>query len=115
MTDAKYLIVNADDFGRSRSVNRGIMSAYEYGIVTSASLMVRWPAANEATAYARRHQSLSVGLHFDFGEWCYRNGGQMAEQLDYVPMPESVVKMVEQAWQQIKGPDGKAVWTGRSS
>jgi hypothetical protein len=32
-----------------------------------------------------------------------------------VPMPESVVRMVEQAWQQIKGPDGKPVWTGRSS
>ena len=51
----------------------------------------------------------------NFFDWCYRNGGQMAEQLDYVPMPESVVKMVEQAWQQIKGPDGKPVWTGRSS
>src|SRR5437879_4472175 len=48
MTEARYLIVNADDFGRSPGVNRGIMSAYEHGIVTSASLMVRWPAAAEA-------------------------------------------------------------------
>src|SRR5262245_23417527 len=48
-------------------------------------------------------------------DWAYRNGDQMAEQLDYLPMPDSVVKMVEQAWQQIKGPDGKPVWTGRSS
>jgi hypothetical protein len=30
-------------------------------------------------------------------------------------MPQNVVKLVEQSWQQIKGPDGKAVWTGRSS
>jgi phosphate transport system substrate-binding protein len=51
----------------------------------------------------------------NFFDWCYRNGGKMAEELDYVPMPESVVKMVEQSWQQIKAPDGKPVWTGRAS
>jgi phosphate transport system substrate-binding protein len=51
----------------------------------------------------------------NFFDWCYRNGGKMAEELDYVPMPESVVKMVEHSWQQIKGPDGKPVWTPRSS
>jgi phosphate transport system substrate-binding protein len=50
-----------------------------------------------------------------FFDWSYRNGSQMAEQLDYVPMPESVVKLVEQSWQQIKGPDGRPVWTGRPS
>ena len=65
----RYLIVNADDFGQSRGINRGITEAHEQGIVTSASLMVRWPAAPEAAAYARSHGSLSLGLHFDFGEW----------------------------------------------
>jgi predicted glycoside hydrolase/deacetylase ChbG (UPF0249 family) len=34
--------------------------------------MVRWPAAGEAAGYARRHPELSVGLHFDLGEWAYR-------------------------------------------
>jgi chitin disaccharide deacetylase len=42
-----YLIVNADDFGQSRGVNRGIIEAHERGIVTSTSLMVRWPAVAE--------------------------------------------------------------------
>ena len=42
-------------------------------MVTSATLMVRWPAAVEAAAYARRG-SLSVGLHLDLGEWVYRDG-----------------------------------------
>ncbi len=73
MTDARYLIVNADDFGRSPGVNRGIMSAYEHGIVTSASLMVRWPAAAAAAQYARMHPNMSVGLHLDLGEWVYGN------------------------------------------
>ena len=68
----KYLIVNADDFGQSPGVNRGIMQAHEHGIVTSASLMTRWLAAGEAALYAKKHTSLSVGLHLDFGEWIYR-------------------------------------------
>jgi phosphate transport system substrate-binding protein len=51
----------------------------------------------------------------NFFDWAYHNGGKLAEDLDYVPMPDSVVKMVEQSWQQIKGPDGKPVWTGRPS
>ncbi|MGA2658858.1 MAG: ChbG/HpnK family deacetylase, partial [Verrucomicrobiota bacterium] len=53
------LIVNADDFGLDPGVNRGIIKSHEYGIVTSASLMVRWPAAAEAAAYAREHPELS--------------------------------------------------------
>ena len=73
MTD-RYLIVNADDFGQSAGINRGIIEAHERGIVTSASLLVRWPAAPEAAAYARTHSTLSLGLHFDLGEWHFRNG-----------------------------------------
>jgi chitin disaccharide deacetylase len=69
---ARTLIVNADDLGRSAGVNRGIATAHEQGIVTSASLMVRWPAAPEAGEYGRAHPELSVGLHVDLGEWVYR-------------------------------------------
>ena len=69
----RVLIVNADDFGRSPGVNRGVIRAHEQGIVTSATLMVRWPAAQEASEYARRHP-LSVGLHVDLGEWVYEDG-----------------------------------------
>jgi chitin disaccharide deacetylase len=68
----RYLIVNADDFGLSPGVNRGILQAHRHGIVTSASLMVRWPAAVEAIAIARDCPSLSVGLHLDLGEWAYQ-------------------------------------------
>jgi predicted glycoside hydrolase/deacetylase ChbG (UPF0249 family) len=74
MTSERYLIVNADDFGLSPGVNRGILAAHERGIVTSASLMVRWPAAAEAAACGRTHPRLSLGLHVDLGEWAYRDG-----------------------------------------
>ncbi|MGH7847594.1 MAG: carbohydrate deacetylase [Candidatus Binatia bacterium] len=74
MGSEKYLIVNADDFGQSPGVNRGIIEAYEHGIVTSTSLMTRWLAAGEAALYAKKHPELSLGLHLDLGEWVYRAG-----------------------------------------
>src|SRR6266404_793405 len=73
MSAKRYLIVNADDFGHSPAVNRGVMHAHDHGIVTSASLMVRWPAAVEAVEYARNRPGLSLGLHLDFGEWVYKD------------------------------------------
>jgi len=69
----KYLIVNADDFGLSEGVNRGIIEAAERGIVTSASLMVRQSAACAAAALAKESGRLSIGLHLDLGEWIYRD------------------------------------------
>jgi chitin disaccharide deacetylase len=69
----RVLIVNADDFGRSVGINRGVIRCHEEGIVTSASLMVRWPEAEDAAAWARR-TSLSVGLHLDLGDWEWREG-----------------------------------------
>jgi chitin disaccharide deacetylase len=59
----KYCIVNADDFGMSRGVNRGIVEAHQSGIVTSTSLMVTMPASAEAALLSRETPELSVGLH----------------------------------------------------
>jgi chitin disaccharide deacetylase len=73
MATKKHLIVNADDFGHSTGVNRGIIQAHEYGIVTSASVLVLRSAAVKAAEYGRRRPSLSLGLHIDLGEWVYRN------------------------------------------
>lgn len=69
----RCLIVNADDFGQASGINRGVIEAHERGIVTSASMMVRWSAAAEAAAYAHARPTLSLGLHVDFGEWAFRD------------------------------------------
>lgn len=74
MTLARRLVVNADDLGLSPGVNRGVLGAHQAGIVTSASLMVRQPAAAAAAAAAREHPGLGLGLHLDFAEWELRDG-----------------------------------------
>jgi predicted glycoside hydrolase/deacetylase ChbG (UPF0249 family) len=92
--ERRILIVNADDFGRTPSVNEGILRAHEDGIVTSASLMVRWPAARAAAAHARDHGNLSVGLHLDFGEWLKRNG-HWSVVYTVVPLEEPLAVIAE--------------------
>jgi phosphate transport system substrate-binding protein len=47
-----------------------------------------------------------------FFAWAYRHGDKLAESLDYVPMPSNVYALVETSWKEIKGPDGKPIWTG---
>ena len=59
----RRLIVNADDFGRSHSINEAVVRAHREGILTSTSLMVNEPTSNEAIALARENPKLGIGLH----------------------------------------------------
>lgn len=59
----KYLIVNGDDFGASRGINRGIIEAYRRGILTSTSLLVTMPWSDDAAFLSHATPDLSVGLH----------------------------------------------------
>jgi len=63
LSQLKRLIVNADDFGFTAGISRGILEAHQRGIVTSTSLMVDRPGAADGAEIARRTPSLSVGLH----------------------------------------------------
>ena len=46
-----------------------------------------------------------------FFEWAFKNGDAAAVELDYVPMPEAVTKLVANHWKtNLKDPAGKAIW-----
>jgi predicted glycoside hydrolase/deacetylase ChbG (UPF0249 family) len=72
----RRLIVNADDFGASEGINRGIIDAHVGGIVTSTSLMVTGAAAAAGVELAREHPRLSLGLHWDL------DGEQQVDRID---------------------------------
>ena len=79
----KYLIVNADDFGASFGINRGIVEAHVHGIVTSASVMVDMPASEDAAALAGDFPALSLGLHVDVSHGDPRQlGSAISAELD---------------------------------
>jgi phosphate transport system substrate-binding protein len=56
---------------------------------------------------AKPQQSQEV---LKFFSWAYRNGGQMALELDYVPMPDAMVKHIESSWTAIRDASGNPVW-----
>lgn len=59
----KYVIINADDFGLSASVNQGIIEAHRAGVISSASVMTNMPGFRRALTWARRTPTMGVGLH----------------------------------------------------
>jgi hopanoid biosynthesis associated protein HpnK len=59
----KRLIVNADDFGLTDGVNRGIAEGFRRGILTSATLMANGGAFAGAVAAANANPELGVGCH----------------------------------------------------
>jgi phosphate transport system substrate-binding protein len=70
---------------------------------TSASFVLVHKQPNDVAAAAAA---------LKFFDWAYAKGGKMAEELDYVPMPGSVVAAVRRLWAaQIKDPTGKAIYT----
>src|SRR5437763_13941300 len=68
MTDAPRLVVNADDFGLSPGVNRGILEAYAAGVVSSVSVLVNTPGWDDAVRPLRDldpPSRLGVGMHLN--------------------------------------------------
>jgi phosphate transport system substrate-binding protein len=72
-----------------------------------------WPmtAATWILIYKKPVDAAATGEALKFFAWAYKNGGKMAEDLDYVPMPANVVKDIEGSWKDdIKDASGKPVF-----
>ena len=65
---SRFVIINADDFGRSAKINHAIIRAHTEGVLTSASLMVGEPKCTHATILAHETPTLGVGLHLTLSE-----------------------------------------------
>jgi len=66
----RYLVVVADDFGRSASVNRAVAMACDSGLLTAVSLMACGNAFEEAVDLTAGYPRLSVGLHVMLSDGC---------------------------------------------
>ena len=84
-----------------------------YQILTNQPGKNSWPitGASFILMHTKQDKPQNAAEVLKFFQWAYKNGGKLAEELDYVPMPESVSKIVETAWKtEIKDASGKAVW-----
>lgn len=61
----KKIIINADDFGMSTSVNKGIIEAMTNGVVSSTTIMMNMPKAQEAIELAKKYHITSIGIHLN--------------------------------------------------
>jgi phosphate transport system substrate-binding protein len=72
-----------------------------------------WPITGATFVLMHKNQADGVkGKEvLKFIDWSYKNGGAMATELDYIPMPAPVVDLIEKSWKaQFKDEAGKAVW-----
>lgn len=59
------IIINADDFGFSQSINNGIIDAYNEGLISSTTIMINMPYAEDAISKWKKNNSLGLGLHIN--------------------------------------------------
>ncbi len=72
-----------------------------------------WPATGASFILMHKQQAdaLTGRAILKFFDWSYKNGSKMSEELEYVHLPQSVIKSVQDSWKsQLKGPDGQSIW-----
>jgi phosphate transport system substrate-binding protein len=82
-------------------------------ILTDAAGDKSWPVAGSTFILMETspQDTASSSEALKFFAWGYKNGKQSAADLDYVPMPDSVVALIEKTWKdKIKSSDGKPVY-----
>mgnify|MGYP001560745460 CR=1 FL=1 len=61
----KKLIINADDLGYTKEINKAIIYAFKKGVVTSASIMANMPAFSDAVKLCKKDPKLDIGIHLN--------------------------------------------------
>ena len=84
-----------------------------YVILTDQPGADTWPIAGATfiLMYKQPVDPAASAEALKFFDWAYKKGGKAAEELDYVPLPAPVIAQIEKTWQEIKGSDGKPVFT----
>jgi len=82
-----------------------------YQITTDQPGKSAWPITNPTYILMHKSQDkpASATAVLKFFDWAYGNGDQMADDLDYVPLPASVKELVRKQWGEIKDASGKIV------
>ena len=84
-----------------------------YQIITNSPGKDSWPIAATSfiLMYARQDKPQTGAEVLKFFDWAFHNGQKMAEELDYVPLPNALVSQIEASWKaQIKDASGNPVW-----
>ncbi|MBG0794790.1 phosphate ABC transporter substrate-binding protein PstS [Methylocystis sp. H62] len=80
-----------------------------YEILTNEPGAKAWPitAATFILLPKEPKSEADAAEALKFFSWAFANGGKMAEELDYIPMPKPVVELIKKSWANVKSADGK--------
>jgi phosphate transport system substrate-binding protein len=108
----KYVRPTSDAFQAACANADWKGAAGYYVVLTDQPGDKSWPitGASFILVYKNQKSAATAQRMLKFFDWCFKNGGKMAEELDYVPVPDNVVKLVESTWAKEIKAGGKAVW-----
>jgi phosphate transport system substrate-binding protein len=84
-----------------------------YQILTDQPGKDSWPITGASFILMHKAQDKPANAQevLKFFDWSFKNGQKMAEELDYVPLPGSIVALITDTWKkEIKDRAGKAIW-----
>ena len=112
MQNSAGAFVEPDDTAFKAAAAGADWSHSFYEMLTNEPGKAAWPISGATFIILQKTQDKpEQGAEaLKFFEWSYKNGAKMAEELDYVPLPEALVKQIHTSWGDIKDVSGKAVW-----
>jgi len=111
--DGNFVAPNIDTFRAAAAGAQWDKAPGMYLILTDQSGKNAWPisGATFILMYKAQENTERAKEVLRFFDWAYSDGDKLAMNLDYVPLPDSVVKLIQSSWKnQIRDAGGKPVW-----
>ena len=111
--DGKFVAPTSDNFQAAAAGADWAHADSYYMVLTDQPGANSWPitGASFILLYKNQANPEQAKEVLKFFAWSYKNGGKSALSLDYVPMPDNVVKMIETTWKnEEKDSAGKEIW-----
>ncbi len=110
--DGQFVKPAAENFQAAASGADWANAPGFYQILTDEPGAHSWPitGATFILMHKKQENPEAAKRVLDFFKWAYKNGDQMALELDYIPMPQKVVELIFAEWKHIAGPDGQPVY-----
>jgi phosphate transport system substrate-binding protein len=110
--EGTFVMANAKAFAAAAAGARWAKAPGFYEILTDEAGKDSWPIAGATFILMHKKQDNAKTAKevLKFFDWAYANGDDMAASLDYIPMPDSVVKLIHQAWKKEIKARGRSVW-----
>jgi phosphate transport system substrate-binding protein len=111
--DGKAVEANSASFQAAAANADWANSDHYYIILTNQPGADSWPIAGATfiLMYQQPQDPANSAAALKFFDWAYTKGDKAAQELDYVPLPDSVTAQIERTWAEIKGSDGKPVFS----